>query len=146
MSNYGFKISVEGKDVQTAVLSELVASTILPTWKCDLRLKNYGTIYFNISSIASGATKIIYQVPHSYNYIPSFITAWSYPAGTGGGSTSNQTFGIGDIDCTLGSGIVYGMRTDSTNFTIAAFNGSAGTLINLAGTIRFYIFADDFAY
>lgn len=146
MSDFGFKVSLPGVDAQTALHQELIASTILPTWKCDLRStpKHYGTINFTIASITASQSITIYQIAHGYSYIPSFVTAWSYPAGTGGGASTNQTFGIGDIDCTLGSGLVYVMKTDATNFTVTATNNSASTRTSLAGAIRFYIFADNF--
>ncbi len=144
MSDYGFKVSLPGSDARYALANQLVASTTLPNWKCDLRPSNkhYGTINFRIGSLAMGASITIHSVAHGYTYIPSFLTSWSYPAGTGGGASSNQKFGIGDITSTLGFDVV--MKTDTTNFTVVGTNNSLGVMTNLIGSIRFYIFADTF--
>lgn len=144
MGDWGFKVGLPGVDVRTALNNQLVASTILPNWKCDLRptTKLYGTINWTIASLADTASDTIYSVTHGYTYRPSFVTAWSYPAGTGGGASSNQTFGIGDISTFAGLSIV--MKTDTINFTVVATNQTGGTLTSLAGSIRFYIFADSF--
>lgn len=146
MGDWGFKVGIPGVDARTALNNQLVASTILPNWKCDLRptTKLYGTINWTIASIASGASVTIYKIAHGYTYRPSFVDSWSYPAGTGGGATNNSTFGIGSMDGTLGSGFSVSVVTDTVNFTVTGSNGSAGTLTSLAGSIRFYIFADSF--
>lgn len=145
-SDWGIKVGLPGYNVKTATSQQLVASTILPNWKCDLRptTKNYGTVNFTIASLSSGSSVTIYQITHGYTYRPSFVDAWSYPAGTGGGASSNQTFGIGDMDGSLGAGFSLTVRVTTSTFTITGSNSSAGTLSNLAGTVRFYIFADDF--
>lgn len=146
--NSGFKISIPGVDVQTAAIKDLVVDSNYPFAKCDLRKspKNYGLINFLIGSLGTGASITIYQQPHGYNYIPSFLTAWSFPPGTTPSNpSSNTTFGIGDIDCSLGSGLYISMYVDSANLYITATNSGGSPVGGSNGTIRFYIFADDFS-
>lgn len=152
MSNIGLKISTPGQDVATASLQNLVLSTVYAILKCDLRPnpKHYGTINFTIASVpafdgTNPGQVPIYQIPHDYTYIPSFLTSWSFPAGTDSLSVAgNATFGIGDIDASLSTGIVISMKTDNANFSIIASNSQNAPITNTVGTIRFYIFADDF--
>lgn len=148
--NFGLKVSTPGNDVNTTSLQNLVVDTNYPFWKCDLRPKpkNYGLINFTVSSIANGASFIIYQQPHGYAYIPTFITAWNYPVGTNPNiSYLNETFGIGDIDASSSSisPCYISMYVDNQNFYVAISNSSGSTSAGITGTIRFYIFADDFS-
>lgn len=147
MTNEGIKISVEGQDVLTAPKSQLVVDSNRSFLLCDMRVnpKNYGLILFSLSSIpVYPATIQIYQQAHGYKYVPNFLTAWQYPSGTDPGSlTNNSTFGIGDIDASLVPGPYISMTVDDTNFTVTAT--SPGVSITTgAGSIRFYIFANDF--
>lgn len=147
-SDFNFKISLPGNDVNNSSPSQLVVDDRYPTWKCDLRSnpKHFGTINFNIASLAPfPSSTIIYQIPHGYPYIPSFLTIWNYPAGTDPAFQSiNSTFGIGDIPNIRGNGIGVTMQTDQQFFTITATNFGNSAVANVAGTIRFYIFANDF--
>lgn len=145
--DYGFKVSKPGVDVTTAAVKDLVVDSNYPVVKCDLRIKpkNYGLINFLVKTIAPGVRITIYQQPHSYDYIPDFLTAWSYPLGTAPSTPlTNSTFGIGNIDATAGSGALIEMYTDAVNFYVIASNSGGSTLQGLNGAIRFYVFADDF--
>lgn len=148
MSDFGFKVSTPGNSVETASIQNLVIDTNFPFPKCDLRKKpkNYGLINLLISSITVGQTIAAYQQPHGYTYVPSFLTAWKYPLGTVPiDPTTNATFGIGDIDAGLSSGLYISMYVDSSNFYISATNHGLATISGVNATIRFYIFADDFS-
>jgi hypothetical protein len=151
MKDFGLKVSLPGIDangVENAVsLKQLVIDTSYPFPKCDLRSrpKHYGTINFTVATIAASTTIILYQIPHSYTYIPSYLVAWNFPAGTDpNSSTNNATFGTGDIDMTFNTGLYVNMYTDINNFTISMTNPVPSSVTNITGTIRFYIFADDF--
>jgi hypothetical protein len=155
MGDFGLKISKVGTDVTSTSLTNLVVDDVYAFPKCDLRAnpKNYGLINFTIASVPaySGGQPgqvTIYQQAHGGNYIPSFLTAWSFPAGTANSSiypTSASTFGIGVIDASLGSGILIDMYTDNLNFYIVALNYQNSAITNVTGSIRFYLFADDFS-
>jgi hypothetical protein len=145
MNDWGLKVSTPGNQVETTSLNNLVIDTNFPFAKCDLRSKpygkNYGLINLLISSVTVGHKIIVYLQPHGYSYAPDFLTAWNYPIGDGLGST----YGIGDIDATLTSGLYIAMYCDSSNFYLQASNGGVSTVSGVNATIRFYIFADDFS-
>lgn len=148
MTDVGFKVSKPGVDVRTAAIKDLVVDSNYPVAKCDLRVnpKNYGIINFLIGNLPNGASVTVYQQAHTYTYIPSFLTAWNYPVGTSTSAPSiNSTFGIGNIDAVADSGPLIEMYCDAVNFNVVASNSSGGTLQGINGTIRFYIFADDFS-
>lgn len=148
--DYGFKVSKPGVDVTTASIENLVVDSNYPVAKCDLRKtpQNFGLINILISSLAANSTITVYQQPHGYNYIPQFLTAWSFPRGTNPLSQfgPNATFGIGDVNANFELGLTIVMYTDNTNFTITAHNSSLSSPIaGISLTVRFYIFADDFS-
>lgn len=152
-ADFGLKVSRIGAEVTTAPLTDLIIDDIYPFPKCDLRInpKNYGIINFTVASVPADSGGIpgqvqIYQQAHTYTYIPDFLVAWNYPTGTDPSNTfnSNSIFGIGDIDATLDLGVLIVSYTDDTNFNVVALNIQTTPLTNIAGSIRFYIFADDF--
>lgn len=149
MNDEGFKISTPGNDVETAALADLVVSSSNANLKCDLRSnpRNYGLVNWSIANLPFNVPTIIHQHKHGYSYAPSFIDAWSYPAGTvPANKLSNSTFGIGNQDGSLGNGLVIKCYTDNVNFYIVATNSSLfqTALTNLSGQIRFFVYADDF--
>lgn len=143
----GIKISIPGFDVKTASPDQLSVSSDHAVPKCDLRPspKHYGLIFFSITNLAGGTGKTLYQIPHGYSYIPAYLTQWNIPIGTDSLSvTDNATYGIGDADLSLNNGLYISMKTDNQYFTVSAYNGS-GLAASATGSIRFYIFADDFS-
>lgn len=141
----GFKVSTPDVDVTKARSNQLVVSSKYPSLKCDLRKnpKNYGVVNFTIASLASGNTTI-YQQKHGYTYTPSFLVAWNYPAGTNPANVlNNATFGVGDIIVGIAT-LEIDSYTDNNNFYIVAKNLTASAITNIQGTIRFFIYADDF--
>lgn len=147
MTDFGLKVSLPGNDVSTSNLQDLVIDTNYPFPKCDLRIKpkNYGIINFTIATISGSTPVIVYQQPHSYGYIPEFLDAWFYPAGTEPLAAVNTTFGIGDIDATLSNGLYVAVYVDNVNFYVSVKNLSGTPVTNSVFSIRFYIFADDFS-
>lgn len=151
MSDQGFKVSVEGKDVTRAQLADLVVNSTYPNWKCDMRPspKHYGSIELRIGSFPAGVIQTVYTVPHGYDYRPSFIVAWSKPTGIDPGhilSSKDTTYGIGDIEVYDAGFNLYYIKSavDETTFTIAIDNAFGGTLTPTTIFLRYYIFADDF--
>lgn len=142
MSDFGVKLSLEHEDVQKAKLDQLVFDPKYPLWKCDVRAnpKHYGLLKIT-ASIPAGQRKTVFSMRHGYDYVPSFIAMWNYPAGTGGATP--QTFGIGNIEINLVT-LFKPTMTDSL-FTIELDNTANGSAANnLYAEIRYYIFADDF--
>lgn len=132
--------------------------------KCDLTKnpKNYGSLNITIANvpIKPNAPQIVYQQPHGYNYVPSFLTAWELTQGTSALGNLSSTYGIGDIDATnafignpgpseFGYGPYVAMYCDNQNFYISAqvqsTNASPPAVTNFQFNVRFYIFADDFS-
>ena len=153
--NVGLKVSPPGVEVTTAPPQKLVVDTDFPFAKCDLRKnpKNYGILNITVAAITT-TSKIIYQQQHGYGYVPSFLTAWTYPGTNPLSANGNSTFGVGDIDATnqiVSGPNQYGpyisMYCDNINFYIAAISAGSGaaTVNNTVFSVRFYIFADDFS-
>lgn len=146
MKNYGFKVSAEGETVGRLSLQRLIVDSTNPVWKCDLRPtpKHFGIVKATVT-LAPGEIKTLLDINHNYNYTPSFIIAWSYPAGIGslGG---NSTYGLGDIEISDNTELVYFYtRMDSKKLVITADNSiNLLTHSNLYVELRYYIFADDF--
>ena len=141
------RVSIPNIEVTTAKDNELAINSKYALLKCDLRKrpKNYGTVHWSIASMPVNTIKIIYSQPHGYSYIPSFISVWEYPVGTDPNQVDNSTFGVGDMSAA--NQFYVSVYTDSTSFNIIAYvltDIGQGTLTNLSGTIRFYIYADDF--
>lgn len=133
--------------LQNATDMDLVVDSRNPFWMCDLRAnpKHFGLVKANFSAAAFG-TKTILSVNHFYTTeTPSFIVAWSYPAGTNpSSSTANQTFGIGSFEIQLSVSHIVKIKCsiNSSQFRIVVDNtaNAAGTG-NLYGEFRYYIFA-----
>lgn len=144
----GLKISLPGYDARTASPEFLSVDSDFPLLKCDLRKnpKNYGTLNITVASlpVGSGSAIQIYKQSHGYSYIPTFLTAWEYPPGTDPLSNLNTTFGIGDLDASIGQNFYISMYCDSQNFYITGYTLSGSPVTNTSFTVRFYIFADDF--
>lgn len=142
--NTGIKVAIPGVDAARARSDQLAMSSQYSNLKCDLRKqpRNYGILNFSIASLSAAVT--LFQQKHDYKYVPAFLVAWNYPTGTtpADGAT-NSTFGIGNVDASLGNGLVITISTDNQNFTITA-TPLSGTLTNVQGTLRFFIYADDF--
>lgn len=140
--NFGFKISGKGSEVQQASLKDLIVNSSHPQWKCDLRPnpKHFGILKATVS-LAAGETKTLLAVKHDFTYTPSFIVAWSYPAGDSVGST----YGLGDIEIfDAGDVPMFKTRVNATNLVITADNSTGLASHNLVAQLRYYIFADDF--
>ena len=148
-TDFGIKASIPGADVISAPPLFLTLDINYPILKCDLRVnpKNYGIVNFTIASIVNLTTPVIlYQQPHGYSYLPGFLVAWNFPTGTDGTHPDSSTYGTGDLDGlgTFTSSVYIASFVDSTNFYIMITH-KAGILTNVTGSIRFYIFADDFS-
>lgn len=149
--NSGLKISEDGEDISS--LDKLVVDSKYPTWKCDLRSnpKHYGVLKCTFN-LGVGEVKTLFSIKHGYSYIPSFLVAWNYPAGTdasGNISGDNQTTGLGSIEIFTNSipfdVILVRALVDNTNFKIVVGNEfTANAYSNLYAELRYYIFADDF--
>lgn len=146
MSDFGLKVSQEGNDVKG--LRNLLLNSKYPQWKCDIRVnpKLYGFIQATVN-LGANETRTIFTLPHLYNYVPSFMVAWNYPAGTDKTSTiTSSTYGIGAINITNTdfSLTSFTPQIDGSKFTIVASTTNAMTV--LYAEFRFYIFAEDFPY
>ena len=142
------KVSAKGDDVNQANLKELIVNSSHPFWKCDLRPtpRHYGLVKITVDT-APGQTKTLYTMEHGYPYVPSFVVAWSYPAGiTPSTPSTNQTYGIGDIEAFPSGGgtVTFKVTIDNKELkiTVEQLGGSAQT--DLYAEFRFYIFTDDF--
>lgn len=148
MSIVDFKVSKPGYDISSTLPDQLVVSGQYGPPMCDLRprQKHYGQVNFNITKIAANTTIILHQFTHGYDYIPGFLSAWSFPAGTDPNSLLfNNTFGIGDIDMRLNNGLYMAIYTDPQKFTISLQNSDpTNSVSNILGSIRFYVFAYHF--
>lgn len=147
MSDIGFKLSPQGKDVRETAVKDLLLSSGLPVPKCDLRPnpKRYGLVNLTIGSLAAGTSAEVLRVDHNYNYVPAYLSQWDIPDGTNPfDTTSNITYSIGDADLAFNNGLYLNMRTDNKQFLITATNFGGAAITNFQATIRFYIFAEDF--
>lgn len=117
-----------------------------PAWKCDLRRnpKPFGLVRVTVKSLPAGVTKNILTVDHNYKYVPSFLVAWNYPAGTNPGSASlNQTFGIGILSVSSPINYSFEYQMNDNSFKINAIGG-ASDITNAYAEFRYFIFAEDF--
>lgn len=159
----GFRVALPGFSISSPP-QDLAVDSDFANLKCDLRKnpKNYGIINISVANVPFGTSanaKIIYQQPHGYNYVPSFLTAWNYPQGTNhnANALNNSTFGIGDLDGrfaffdtpnTTAYGPYLAMYVDAQNFYISIYasstTGHSEIVSNFIASVRFYIFADSF--
>lgn len=149
MSDFGIKASIGNEDVSRVSQLNLSVGGKYPLWKCDMRPspKHYGLLKCTVT-LAPGARKTIFTLPHGYDYTPSFLVAWNYPAGNNTLSSSiNQTFGLGTLEIFTSSFelVYFYALMDDKNFTIVADNSTgAQTYTDLYAEIRYYIFAERF--
>lgn len=117
-----------------------------PAWKCDVRRnpKHFGLVRVTVKNLPAGATKNIITVDHEYKYVPSFLVAWNYPAGTNPGSASlNQTFGIGILSVSSPVNYSFDYQMGATSFKINAIGGLSD-ITDAYAEFRYFIFAEDF--
>jgi len=118
-----------------------------PLWKCDVRPnpRHFGLVQVTIGTLAAGTTKEILVVDHDKKYVPSFLVAWNYPAGTSPGiASTNQTFGIGILSTLTPTSFSFSYKMTDKQFIILVNGDPVSDTTNIYAELRYFIFAEDF--
>lgn len=139
--SFATKVSPDGEGVDS---KNLLLDDTYSAWKCDMRKnpRHFGIVQATISRIGA-ETRTVFTMNHGYGYVPSFLVAWGYPAGTDSvGSTTRQTFGVGLLQVTNPVFTQFTYKVNLNTFSIIVT--SSGAQSNLYAEFRYFIFAEDF--
>lgn len=139
MTNFGFKVSLPGKDVETATPEECSVHSSYPSPKIKLGTTpaHYGTlgIFFNSDTPAATNT-IVHTISHGYDYVPMFLCAGVHT--TGGGLVLQGTLPI-EPTATFG---IYSVADDQNCYIYVYREAGWGSIIGDSLRISYYIFAE----
>jgi hypothetical protein len=154
MADYGFLVSLPGKDVLRPSIGDLVVATRYPLAKLDTTNQNsFKTLnIFFTTNPPDNATTLIYSYPHSYKYGKT-PQVWALAQVTNGTSVASYqpyfyNSGILGINTPADAAILR-VTADSTYIYIFVDKTSSGSPVNLISVsvkLRVYVFVDDIGY
>jgi len=135
----GFKVSLEGYDVNTAVPEQMAFSTDYPPPLIEEDMVGISEYLFDTDLTAS-STRNLLTVPHNYGYMPKSVCMV-----TNGQIWDGSTYTIPTPFYIGFTSFIIRSYTDDANFYVDMINNNAFDVVadNVTYTLKYYIFVDE---
>lgn len=133
------RIALPGKDVKHGRVDEMAVDSRYSSPKIDTAAAppHAGIIYLswnNTAAIATGTTKLLYNFPHNYNFVPTVIATYKFDNG------ANVLRGT--LPFQYGTLGVIVMEADETNVNLRYYSTDNGLIPAFTMQVRFYVMAE----